>query len=371
VFEESKLHEFGSIIGRLTRGEDLDRALTMECYRQILLSEQPDLQQGAFLAAHFAKGPTVEEIAGCWDAVLAHDTQTISPQLPEPCCDIVGTGSDALKTVNVSSPVAVIVSACGVYVAKKGAQRVTGVSGASEIFGCFGLDLSAPLAMAQRSLEACGLAYLPGESFLKAGWARLVQHMRFTSIFNMVGPLTMPCPQTTTLVLGVFQRELCQSMAAIAREIGMEKALCMYGTSEHHPEHLGIDEISLCGPTHCVELSQGRLTEYSLTPSDFGLRQSRYEDVASKGDAQGNARAAAEVLAGRTEGALADFLAANAAVVLTLTGRAKDLKEGVDQAKQAIARGQALDKLRQLVTHQNPDPDQGLARLESLLAELN
>lgn len=368
VFDEKKMHHFGQVIGRLMAGQDLSRAESAECYRQVLLCEQPDLQQGAFLSAHMAKGPTTLEIAGCWDAVLKHDTQTIDPQVPEAPCDIVGTGSDALKTVNVSSPVAVIAAACGVCVAKKGAQRVTGVSGASEVFAQFGVDLTSPLSLARRSLEEVGLAYLPGESFLKAGWARLVQHMRFTSIFNIVGPLTMPCPATKTLVLGVYRRELARTMAEIAGQIGITSALCLYGTSQNHPPEMGIDEVSVCGPTHCVRLTDGQIQEYTLAPSDFGIKQSRYEDVASKGDARGNAAAALGVIAGRDDGPLADFLAANTAVVLELTGKAKDLADGVDQARQAMDDGRALDRLRGLVSTQNPDPAAGLAALEGLLA---
>ncbi len=369
MYDETKLRDMGRIIGRLAAGQGLSRAESAECYRQVLLSEQPELQQGAFLAAHMAKGPSIEEIAGCWDAVHRWDTATISPELPEPAVDIVGTGSDALKTVNVSSPAAVIASACGALVAKKGAQRVTGVSGASEVFGAWGLDLASPLDLAQRSLQQNGLAYLPGESFLKAGWARLVQHMRFTSIFNIVGPLTMPCPSANLLVLGVYRRELARTMAEIAREIGVVRALCLYGTSQEHPQDQGIDEVSLCGPTHCVELADGELSEYTLTPADFGLEQGRYQQVASKADARGNALAALKVLAGQDDGPLADFLAANAAVALKLAGKAKDLRQGVDQAKQALATGAALERLRGLVATQNRRPENGLAKLEEMLKE--
>lgn len=370
MFEETKMRDMGQVIGRLAAGANLSREESAEYYRQVLLSEQPELQQGAFLAAHIAKGPTIEEIAGCWDAVHQWDTSTITPQLPEPAVDIVGTGSDALKTVNVSSPSAVIAAACGAYVAKKGAQRVTGVSGASEVFGAWGMDLTSPLSLAQRSLETHGLAYLPGESFLKAGWARLVQHMRFTSIFNIVGPLTMPCPAASYLVLGVYKRELARTMAAIAGEIGIKKALCLYGTSQAHDQSQGIDEVSLCGPTFCVEFSEGELKEYTLSPSDFGLKQGRYEDVASKADARGNAKAALKVLAGREKGPLVDFLAANTAVALKLADKAKDLPSGVEQAREALASGAALERLRGMVATQNNDPEQGMAKLEGMLKEI-
>ena len=40
----------------------------------MLLGEQPDLQQGALLAALVAKGETPEEIAGAWQAIVEFDT---------------------------------------------------------------------------------------------------------------------------------------------------------------------------------------------------------------------------------------------------------------------------------------------------------
>ena len=73
-----------------------------------------------------------------------YDTEKITPDFPEDCCDIVGTGSDALKTVNVSTPASFIAAACGVKVAKKGARLVTGVSGATDILEIMGLDLATP-----------------------------------------------------------------------------------------------------------------------------------------------------------------------------------------------------------------------------------
>ncbi|MDH3360070.1 MAG: anthranilate phosphoribosyltransferase, partial [Desulfobulbaceae bacterium] len=58
------IQNFGSQIQRLIRGEDLTRTETYEMFREVMLNEQPDLQQGAFLGALVAKGETVDETAG-------------------------------------------------------------------------------------------------------------------------------------------------------------------------------------------------------------------------------------------------------------------------------------------------------------------
>ena len=72
--DDSALRAFGAEIQRLIDGHDLSRRRTYELFRQVLLGEQPDLQQGALLAALVAKGETPEEIAGAWQAIVDFDT---------------------------------------------------------------------------------------------------------------------------------------------------------------------------------------------------------------------------------------------------------------------------------------------------------
>ena len=69
-YDEMDLRSFGKIIGDLGQGKNLSREEARECYRQVILSEQPELQQGAFLVAHLMKGPTATELSGAWDAPL-------------------------------------------------------------------------------------------------------------------------------------------------------------------------------------------------------------------------------------------------------------------------------------------------------------
>jgi len=118
-YKEEEMRSFGRLIGELVAGQDMAREVCKEAYRQVILNKQPELQQGAFLAAHLAKKATLDELCGVWDALYEYDTATISPNFPEDCCDIVGTGSDALKTINVSTPASFLAAACGVKVAKK------------------------------------------------------------------------------------------------------------------------------------------------------------------------------------------------------------------------------------------------------------
>jgi len=348
VATEIQLREFGRLICEVAGGRLMSRRECCSAYRQVILNEQPELQQGAFLMAHFARGPSTEELSGAWDALDQYDTAKIQTHLSGTVCDIVGTGSDSLKTINCSTPAALIASACGLAVAKKGARLVTGVSGASDILEILGIDLNAPLAQAERCLEQYGICYLPGEAFLKSGWARLITSMRFTSAFNIIGPLTRPCEQTSRIVIGAYAPGVCDQLIAVLKEIAMPAALAPYGMAQEFDRSLGMDEFSLCGPTRVVELRGSRIETYEVSPEDFGLKTVPFSRIASRKTAVGNAQRISDVLRGEYDSPEGDFFCMNAAAALYISDFAKDYAQGLSMAKQALAQGKAYQKLIQL-----------------------
>ncbi|MEE4356954.1 MAG: anthranilate phosphoribosyltransferase [Desulfococcaceae bacterium] len=349
---ESQLREFGRLICNIASGKYLSRSESCEAYRQIILNEQPELQQGAFLMAHIARGPSVEELSGAWDALDRYDTAKIHAAPETGVCDIVGTGSDPVKTVNCSTPAALIAAACGLPIAKKGARLVTGVSGASDVLEIMGVDLNAPLSQAEKCLKQHGICYLPGEAFLKSGWARLIRSMRFTSAFNIIGPLTCPCEQTRHIVIGAYAPAVCEQLTAILKEIGMRGALAPFGMVEGMDREQGMDEFSLAGPTRVVELREGKTDIYEVTPEDFGLKTLPVSKIASSKTAHENTRRILKVLKGEYDSPEADFFCMNAGAALYISGFAGTYAKGTEMAKTALAEGKAHEKMRRLVEMQ-------------------
>jgi len=348
MVNENLKRQFGRLICSVAAGKFMTREESKEAYRQVILNEQPELQQGAFLMAHIARGPSTEELSGAWDALDTYDTAKIRCDLSGPVCDIVGTGSDPLKTINCSTPASFIASCCGLSVAKKGARLVTGVSGASDILEVFGIDLNAPLSSAEKALHQIGLCYLPGEAFLKSGWARLIESMRFTSAFNIIGPLTRPCAETNCIVIGAYSPLVCDQLIAVLREIGMGAALAPYGMVDGMGPQLGMDEFSLSGPTRVVELRGSTVETYEITPEDFGARRVSFEEIASRENAQGNAAAIVKALREEHESPIADFFCINAAAALYASGVARSYSSGFEMARDALATGEAFQKLEAL-----------------------
>lgn len=345
---EKELRNFGKLTCKISAGYEMSRAESAEAYRQVILNVQPELQQGAFMMAHITRGPTKEELAGAWEALNLYDTAKISVDAKSSVCDIVGTGSDPLKTVNCSTPAALIAAACGLPVAKKGARLVTGVSGASDILEILGIDLDAPLSKAEHSLRQNGICYLPGEAFLKSGWARLIKSMRFTSVFNIIGPLTRPCEENNAIVIGGFSRNVCAQLIDTLEGIGMKSALSPFGLADGIDNETGMDEFSPCGTTEVIELRDSKVTRYELRPEDFGLKTFNYKKIASSDSAEENAKRIMDVLEFNYDSPDADFFCMNAAAALYISDFALSYSKGFEMAKQALSSGKALEKLEQL-----------------------
>jgi anthranilate phosphoribosyltransferase len=109
----------------------------------------------------------------------------------------------------------------------------------------------------------------------------------------------------------------------------------------------GLDEITLTDRTMVSEAKGGVLSNYVLTPHEFGLAPVSPKELAG-GTPTDNARITREVLQGR-KGPKRDIVCLNAAPALVAGRKAKTLQEGFHLAAQVIDSGAAADKLTRLV----------------------
>ena len=369
--DEAKLREFGATIGKLTRGEGLSRGEAKEAFRQVLMDEQPDLHQGAFLAALVGKGETPEEIAGSWEAIYEYDTAQVTPETAEPLVENCGTGMDSLKTFNISTAAAVVAAAGGVCMAKHGARAITSTCGAVDVAEAVGIDVGCPVDVVARSIESAGIGLFNGMSQQVHPQAlfRILAQIRFGSTLNIAASLANPA-MPKIAVRGVYSSELVRPTAEAMREIGYERALVVFG--RNGSEDRGMDEWSVLGETDVAQFdSNGDIDSYTVAPEDVGIGRSPYEPLQPAANVQEEALRFVRLLSGTEDGARTDAVCLNAGPILWLMGKSSDLRSGVELAQQILATGQAIAKLEDWVGAQTRDRVGSLARLAELREEAN
>ncbi len=370
---ETDLRTFGADVQRLIEGHDLSRRRTYELFRDVLLGEQPELQQGALLAALVAKGETPEEIAGAWQAIVEFDTVPAAVDASGALVENSGTGMDTLKTFNVSSAAGVIAAAAGARVARHGARALTSRCGAVDILEAVGVDVDCDGPTVERSIREAGIGIFNGMSpaVHPGGLGRILSQIRFGSTLNIAASLANPV-RPTRGVRGVYSDAMVGPVGEVMLEIGYEHALVVHGFGERR-EGGGMDELSVLGPSLVAELrADGRRDSFTVEPEDLGIERALHADIAPLEDLRAEALRFLQVIAGRGAQACQDAACLNAAAVLYVAGQAPDLADGLALAREAAGSGAALRKLEEWVAAQAGGAERraaGEARLAALLEE--
>lgn len=365
---EDSLRYFGSRVDGLIRGGNLTRVEASFLFKQILNNQQPDLQQGAFLAAITAKGATPAEIAGIWEAIYEIDTVQVRPDVNGPLVENCGTGMDSIKTFNISTAASLVAAADGITMAKHGARAITSKCGAIDILETLGVDVECDADLVKRSIERAGIGIFNGMSAKvhPSALYRILSQIRFGTILNVAGSLANPA-RPAYAVRGVYAEEMVRPIAEAMREIGYKRAFVVHGKSRD--DMRGMDELSTLGRSHVAELTEdGMIRSYAVKAEDLGAGEADESSMLYSSDKEAEAIKLLRVLSGEDHSCRREIVCLNAAPILCITDHARDLREGMQKAADIIDCGKPIKKLKAWVAAQNMDAGRPLEKLEEMLA---
>ena len=312
----------------------------MDC---IMSGNATDAQMGSFLTGLRMNHETPEEITGF--AKVMRAKAAIVPEETE-AIDIVGTGGDLANSFNISTTSAFVIAAAGAKVAKHGNRSVSSKSGAADVLETLGAKIGLTPEESKKCLDEVGAAFLFAQthhgSMKYAGPVRAQLGVR--SVFNILGPLANPA-MTNYIVLGVYEKELVRPMADVMKNLGVKRALIVYGDD-------GLDEISISSTTSVCEIDGDEIKGYTINPEELGLTLAKKEDIVG-GTADENAIITKDILTGKEQGAKRDIVLLNAGAALYTIGKAETIKDGVKLAAEMIDSGKANEKLEQFIAYTN------------------
>jgi len=339
-------------IAKIVQRQDLTEREAIGVMSEIMTGQTTEAQIASFITGLRMKGETVEEITGCAKVMREHATHINVKKHAvdidrdeinidwETIVDTCGTGGDKTKTFNVSTVTAFVVAGCGVVVAKHGNRAVTSKCGSADVLEKLGINLDTPATNVEECINKIGIGFLYAPLLHSAMKYAVIprRQIGIRTIFNVLGPLTNPA-NANAQVMGVYSSGLTEKIAYVLKNLGGKSAFVVYGIDS-------VDEISITGETQISELKDNKVKTYKIKPEDFGFKRADPDDIAG-GDAKENAKIIMEILQGK-QGPRRDIVLLNSSATLVVAGKAKDIKQGIQYAKEAIDMGRALKKLEEL-----------------------
>jgi len=327
----------------LLDGRSLSRGQARNVMDEIMRGEATSAQIGGFLVALRLKGETPDEIAGCAEAMREH-VLPVRPQRDD-LVDTAGTGGDGAATINISTGAAIVAAAAGAGVAKHGNRAVSSASGSADVLEALGFSLEQPPERIARSIDELGFGFMfaPSHHPAMRHAAPVRRELATRTVFNVLGPLTNPAGARAQ-VIGVYSAALVRPLADVLGQLGARRGFVVHGAH-------GIDELSPAGPNLVCEVVDGDVTERELDPRELGIERCDPGELRGGSPAE-NAEALREVLAG-AGGGRRDAILLNAAGAIAAAGRAADLREGLELAREAVDSGAAAARLDELARFSN------------------
>ena len=326
-------------IKQVTSNQDLEQNEMFAITTQILEGSATDAQIGAFIIALSMKGETVDEVLGAVNAMRQLSTK-VTIDIPN-LIDTCGTGGTGIGIFNVSTTSAFVASYCGAKVAKHGNRTATRKSGSADLLEQAGVSLSLQPDEIAKCIEEVGIGFMfaPAHHSAMKHVVGPRKEIGQKSIFNVLGPLTNPASARRQL-MGVYDKKWMLPIAEVLKQLGSEHLFIVHSQD-------GLDEISIASPTSVVEMKQGTISEFQISPEDFGFKTSSLDGLELSSPKQ-SLEIAKLALSGEHEEASA-MVAMTAGAALYISDIADSLDSGVELAKDCIKEGGGIIKLNQLV----------------------
>lgn len=329
-------------IAQLVKREDLTSEVMEQVMEEIMTGEATDAQKASFLTALSMKGETIDEITSAAKVLRSHCERFLNDM---DVLEIVGTGGDGSNTINISTLSSVVVSAAGIPVAKHGNRAASSKCGTADCLEALGVKIDCAPARSAQILKDINICFLFAQKYHPAmrfvGAVR--KEMGIRTLFNVLGPLANPAGATMQL-FGVYSEELVEPLAHVLRNLGVKRAMVVYGRDS-------MDEISLSAETKVCEFKNDEFKSYVIKPEDLGLTRCNKEDLVG-GTPQENAAIVNDILGG-AKGPKTDVVLLNAGAAIYLASDGITLKDGIEKAREIIVSGKAKKQLEKFIEETN------------------
>ena len=319
----------------------------IETFSRLFEGQMSEREAKELLVMLYDEGESAAEIAAAAKVMREHAIKLpVSQELQEKLIDNCGTGGDKSNSFNVSTTVSLLLAAAGSYVAKHGNRSITSKSGSADMLEVLDINLNLPPSEQVKMLEEVGFTFMFAQNHHPAmkHIMPLRKSLSHRSIFNILGPLTNPAGVKKQL-LGVFSDAYIHKISSALEILGTENSLVVSSRD-------GMDEISICDVTYATRLKEGRSEDIMIDPTAYGLKLAPKEAIVG-GSAIDNAIITQGVLKNFITDAKRDIVLINTAAALMVDGKARDMQDGLEIAREVLDSGKAWEHLQKIIKVSN------------------
>ena len=322
---------------------DLSLDEMKEAINLIMSGEASDSDIESFLIGLNKKGISKNEIAG---AASVMKEKSLKFSIGEgKNIDTCGTGGTGLHTFNCSTASSFVAAAGGAKITKHGNKAISSKSGSADFLTEAGADIGHDRDKLQSIFDKVGFIFLfaPLHHEAMKHVMPVRQRIAEKTIFNLLGPHTNPC-NAKKQIIGVYDKKLLNTFSEVSKSLEMEHVLVVHGSD-------GLDEITVTGDTLVSELNNHKISEYTISPKQFGLSNSSLEEIYAN-SAEDSLMLVNEAFAGENS-AVQDMIAMNSGAALYIANVVNSIGDGIELSFELMNNGKAADKLAAYVRISN------------------
>lgn len=325
-------------------GLPLDLDVLKSSFLEIL--RMPEIKERDIFLASFLSflmlRQNKEEIKASINAVIEFEELSIVPHgIPDKkIMGLAGSGKKGIKTVNISTPSAIIATSCGANIVKPGSQSTSSMTGSADFFSFLGINLSANLSI-KEMLDETGFAFISIENRL-AKFDKVYGHRFYipTVLGFVLATISIPvvCDQ---IIYGLAYPNQNLSFDLI-NELKLGKPTIV---STKVQDGVYVDEIA-----YGNILIKNHNGQHKISPCDFIQNWGSYSivDFQEKSTLADNVLSSVRALKGEN-GPLQDLYSLNSGLYLYEIGIADSLENGYKMSLDSLKNGKTYQHFRNVL----------------------
>jgi anthranilate phosphoribosyltransferase len=300
-----------------------------------------DVTLGSLMTAVMMRGPLAEDVVSALTGALGVDHREPAETIgggDRPVVLVAGSGKKGLRTVNVSTPAALVAAAAGARVIKIGSAATSSAVGSRDLVRALGLRERSTADEVRADLAASGFAFVAIEPEIPLLDSMYGGRFHAPNPFSFgLAPLVSPVRGDVT-VFGLSHPRV-DVAARVLSHFGLERVDVL---STRLPSGHYLDEIGCAGELRRCRVRSGEVGPVEIEPAGGSLNDRASAQLPIPDGPEEAVEWTADLLAGRGLDGHRTVVALNAAHLLVLGGIVRSRAEGLATAEEILRSGVAL-----------------------------